>query len=175
MNSKTSPHPETLPPFYRGYVQLVGHMDMLEALALSGEQMFTLVKTIPEIKGTHRYAPDKWSIKELLSHVMDAERIFAYRALRFARHDATPLAGFEENEYATQANAHARSIVQLAMEVKNLRVTTMDLFSSFTAEMLQQTGTASNSVVSVLNIGYIIAGHETHHRNILHERYLAHD
>jgi uncharacterized damage-inducible protein DinB len=174
MNSKIT-HPDTLPPFYKGYVQQVEHMDMLEALTHSGEQMVTLVNAIPEIKGAHRYAPGKWSIKELLCHVMDAERIFAYRALRFARQDATPLAGFEENDYATQANAHARSIAQLAVELKNLRATTLDLFSSFTPDMLKRTGTANNALVSVLNIGYIIAGHETHHGNILRERYLAND
>jgi uncharacterized damage-inducible protein DinB len=114
----------------------------------------------------------KWTIKELLCHMMDAERIFAYRALRFARNDSTDLHAFEENDYAPQANAHGRSVQQLITEIKNLRATTLDLFASFTPEMLQRKGTANNTLISVINLGYIIAGHETHHRNVLADRYL---
>lgn len=173
MTPKTSPDPGTLPAFYKGYVQHVEHLDVLEALRHSGEIMYRTVKNIPEEKGMFRYAPEKWSVKELLCHVMDAERIFAYRALRFARNDTTPLAGFEENDYARQANAHARTVLQLAEEIKNLRQTTHDLFASFSADMMKRTGTANHTVVSVLNLGYIIAGHETHHRTVLLERYLT--
>jgi hypothetical protein len=104
--------------------------------------------------------------------MMDAERIFSYRALRFARNDSTPLSAFEENDYAPQANAHARTLAQLLQEMKNLRTTTIDLFASFTPEMLQRTGTANGKVISVVNLGYIVAGHETHHRIVLQERYL---
>lgn len=172
MKLKTSPDPATLPPFYSGYVSHVREMDVMEALADSHEKIYHLVRQIPEEKGLHRYAPEKWSIKELLCHIMDAERIFAYRALRFARHDETPLSGFEENDYASRANAHARTNLQLADELKRLRATTIDLFTSFTPEMLQHKGTANNTVISVINLGYVIAGHETHHRNILSERYL---
>ena len=145
---------------------------MLEALTNSGQAIQALLKTTPEDKGVFRYAPEKWSVKELLCHMMDAERIFSYRALRFARNDSTNLAGFDENSYAPEANAHARSLQQLADEMLRLRATTIDLFSSFSAEMLQRKGTANNNIVSVVNLGYIIAGHETHHRNILNERYL---
>lgn len=132
----------------------------------------TLLRTVPEDKGEYRYEHGKWSIKELICHMMDAERIFAYRALRFARNDSTELPGFEENDYAPEANAHSRTLKQLMNEAEALRKTTLDLFSSFTPEMLQRKGSANKSVVSVINIGYIIAGHETHHRNILNERYL---
>ena len=169
---KTMPDFNTLPPFYRNYVAHVETMDMLEAMATSGKSMEKLLAGISEDKGVYRYAPDKWSVKELLCHMMDAERIFAYRALRFARNDSTPLAGFEENDYAPQANAHARSILQLAEEMKRLRASTLDLFSCFSTEMLSRKGTANDNLVSVVNIGYIIAGHETHHRNVLLERYL---
>lgn len=169
---KTSPDFNTLPPFYRNYVSFVEQLEMLPALKASAEAAQTLIRKIPEEKGIYRYAEGKWSIKELICHMMDAERIFAYRALRFARNDHTPLAGFEENDYATQANAHARTLEQLAREMQNLRATTIDLFSSFTSEMLQRTGTANNSLVSVVNIGYIIAGHETHHCSVLKQRYL---
>jgi dihydroxyacetone kinase len=104
--------------------------------------------------------------------MLDVERIFAYRALRFARNDKTPLSGFEENDYAPQANAEARTINDLANEAERLRATTLDLYKSFTPEMLQRTGTANKAELSVLNLGYIIAGHESHHRKILKERYL---
>jgi len=169
---KTAPDPATLPPFYSGYVSHVANMNLREALITSGQMTVALLKSIPLDKGPYRYAPDKWSINELLCHVMDAERIFAYRALRFARKDDTPLAGFEENNYASQANAHARSLHQLADEMQRLRASTIDLFTSFTPEMLQQKGVANNTVISVLNIGYVIAGHDVHHRTILNERYL---
>lgn len=169
---KTTPDFNSLPHFYRNYVAHVQTMDMLDAIKVSGDAMQMLLAKTAEDKGVHRYAPEKWSVKELLCHMMDAERIFAYRALRFARNDSTPLAGFEENDYAPQANAHARSIQELAGEMKRLRASTIDLFASFSTEMLQRTGTANNNLVSVVNLGYIIAGHETHHRNVLSERYL---
>lgn len=168
----TSPDFNTLPPFYKNYVMQVHAMDLLEALQSSGTQTAALVTSIPEEMGEYRYTPEKWSIKELICHMMDAERIFCYRALRFSRSDATPLAGFEENDYAPQANAHSRTLHQLATEMKNLRVSTIDLFASFTPVMLKRTGTANGNLISVINLGYIVAGHETHHRNVLTERYL---
>lgn len=145
---------------------------MLDGLEQSGKQMISIINNISEEMGEYRYEKGKWSIKELICHVMDAERIFAYRALRFARKDSTELPGFEENDYAPQANAHARTLKQLVVEVENLRRSTLDLFASFTPEMLQRKGSANKNVVSVVNIGYIISGHETHHRNVLNERYL---
>lgn len=145
---------------------------MLDALQSSSELTRILIQSIPEEKGMFRYAPEKWSIKELLCHMMDAERIFAYRALRFSRGDETPLNGFEENDYAPKANAHARTVQQLAEEMERLRSTSIDLFTSFTPEMLGRKGTANHTIISVVNIGYVIAGHEMHHRNVLTERYL---
>jgi len=169
---KMLPDFNTLPEFYKKYVIHVQDFEVLEALKFSNTRTTGLLSTVPEEMGEHRYAPGKWSIKELICHTMDAERIFAYRALCFARNDATALPGFEENDYAPQSNAHARTLSQLTKEMSNLRATTIDLFASFTPEMLKRRGTANNSVISVVNLGYIIAGHETHHRNILTERYL---
>lgn len=168
----TQPDFTTLPEFYKNYVLNVQHLNMLDALKSSGTLTAGLVLAIPEELGAYRYAPEKWSIKELICHMLDAERIFAYRALRFARNDETPLAGFEENLYAPEANAHGRSLQQIVNEMKNLRASTIDLFASFTAEMLDRKGTANKNTISVINIGYVIAGHETHHRNVLTERYL---
>ena len=168
-------HPdlESVPAFFRGYVNNVKDFDMYEILKDSYRQALKIVRSIPETNGEFRYAPGKWSIKELLCHMMDTERIFAYRALRFARKDKTPLAGFEENDYAPEANAHGRSIKEIADQMERLRQTTIDLFQGFTPEMLQRKGIASNSELSVVNLGFIIPGHETHHRKVLQERYLA--
>jgi uncharacterized damage-inducible protein DinB len=169
----TRPDPSTLPSFYKGYVEYVKDLDVLEALKDSAEQTQRLLSSVPEEKGEYRYQPGKWSIKEMLCHVIDAERIFAYRALRFSRNDKTPLSGFEENDYAPEANAHSRTIKQIAEEMARLRATSIDLYKSFTPEMLTRKGAANKNEVSVINIGYIIAGHEAHHRRILLERYLT--
>ncbi len=167
------PDLEKVPPFYKGYVELVKNHDLYEILKDSSESILHVLRDIPEEMGNFRYDTGKWSIKELICHMLDAERIFAYRALRFARNDKTPLAGFEEMEYAGQANAAGRSIEQLTEEMEKLRSTTYDLFLSFTPEMLLRTGPANKTEISVLNLGFIIPGHESHHRNILIERYLS--
>jgi hypothetical protein len=168
----TRPQLETVPPFYKGYIENVKDLDMLDALNQSIKNTLEIVRAIPEAKGEFRYAEGKWSIKEVLMHMNDVERIMAYRALRFSRNDKTDLPGFEENDYAPEANAHGRTIKQLADELERLRSTTIDMFSSFTPEMLLREGTANKNRLSVLNLGYIIPGHETHHRKILLERYL---
>jgi hypothetical protein len=168
----TRPDLNKVPEFYKGYVENVKTMDVLEALRTSSKQMSELLSGIPESKGDFRYAPEKWSIKEMLRHMNDAERIFAYRALRFSRNDKTPLNSFDENAYAPESNAGNKSINELAAELLNLRKTTIDLFESFNEEMLNREGTASNKVMSVLTLGYVIAGHEAHHYKILKERYL---
>jgi uncharacterized damage-inducible protein DinB len=168
----TKPDMESVPLFYKGYVENVKDMDIMMALSQSSKVALNLFRAIPEDMGEYRYSEGKWSIKEVLNHMMDVERIVAYRALRFSRHDKTPLPGFEENDYAPLANAHSRSIQKLTDEMERLRLTTIDLFASFTSEMLKREGTANNNRLSVLHLGYIIAGHETHHRKIITERYL---
>jgi uncharacterized damage-inducible protein DinB len=161
-----------VPPFYMTYVKYVKDEDMMEILERSSKQALELIHSIPEEKGSFRYADNKWTIKELLCHMMDAERIFAYRALRFSRNDKTPLASFDENAYASQANAHSRTVLMIAEEMRTLRQSTIDLYRSFSADMLSREGTASNTTLSVLNLGFIIPGHEIHHCTILRDRYL---
>lgn len=163
---------ETIPAFYKGYVKLVSHPDVLQALRISGYRTMELIHSIPEAKSDFRYAEGKWSVREVLCHMMDAERIFGYRALRFARNDRTELPGFDEKEYALQLNATGRSLTQIGDEMQHLRTSTVDLFESFTEEMLKRKGSANKSELSVLALGIIIAGHETHHCKILRERYL---
>lgn len=168
----TRPDISTVPSFYKPYVEFVKDRDVLDALRYSGKKLQETLATIPEQKGNHRYAERKWTIKEVINHIIDAERVFAYRALRFSRNDQTPLHPFEENDYAPRANAGARTIAQLAAEMARLRATTIDLYASFTDDMLRLEGTASGKKMSVLNLGYIIAGHDLHHGKILVERYL---
>lgn len=168
----TRPEVSSVPAFYKPYIEHVKDMDLMEALRHAGKVVQQLLITIPEDKGTYHYAEGKWTIKEVLNHMMDAERVFAYRALRFSRNDPTALQPFEENDYATRANAHGRTIHQLAREMQWLRESTIDLYASFTPEMLLLEGTASGKRISVLNLGYIIAGHDVHHQRILVERYL---
>jgi uncharacterized damage-inducible protein DinB len=162
----------SVPSFYKGYVDSVRDHDLYDILKKSNDDCLEVVHRIPEELGEYRYAEGKWSIKELLCHMQDAERIFAYRALRFARNDKTPLSGFEEKDFAPQANAHSRTVNEIANELKRLRSSTIDLYKSFSQEMLRRTGTANNTLVSVLNLGFIIPGHETHHCKVLTERYL---
>jgi hypothetical protein len=163
----------TVPNFYKNYVKQIEETDQLQALRISGHRALELVHSIAEEKADFRYAPDKWTIRELLCHSIDAERIFAYRALRFARNDKTPLASFEENDYATQANAEGRSLQKIAAEMAHLRSSTIDLFESFTPEMLMRKGLVNNNELSVIALAFIIAGHETHHCHVLKERYLS--
>lgn len=164
---------ETVPDFYKRYVEHVKNYDLLEALSLSSKETLMLVRSIPESKGDYRYAAGKWSIKELLCHMLDTERVLAYRALRFSRNDKTPLQGFEENDYAPEANAHHRSIEKIANQMERLRQTSYDLFEDMTPAMLQRKGPANQVEFSVLSLGFIIPGHESHHRQILKERYLS--
>ncbi len=167
-------HPDLpkVPPFYMTYVEYVKDEDMMDILERSNVLALELIGTIAEEKGSFRYAHGKWSVKELLCHMMDAERIFAYRALRFSRNDKTSLPGFDENSYSPQANAHSRTVDHIALEMRRLRETTLDLYKSFSPEMLLREGEASNTILSVLNLGFIISGHESHHCRILRERYL---
>lgn len=164
---------DTIPHFYKNYVKQIGETDLLQALRISGHRMVEVVHSIPVTKQDYRYASGKWSVRELLCHVIDAERIFAYRALRIARNDKTPLEGFEENDYALQANAPNRPLKSIAEEMSRLRASTLDLYQSFSPEMIMRKGVANKNEISVMALAFIIAGHETHHRKILVERYLT--
>ncbi len=164
---------ESIPHFYKNYVKQIEETDLIQALRISGHRMLEAVHSIPESKMDFRYADDKWSVRELLCHMIDTERIFAYRALRFSRNDKTPLSGFEENDYAPQANAQGRSLKKIADDMAHLRTSTIDLFETMTPDMLARKGTANKNEMSVVGLGFVIAGHETHHRQILVERYLS--
>jgi DinB superfamily len=164
---------ESVPHFYKNYVKLIEDTDMLQALRVSGNRMQELVYAVPADRIDFQYGPEKWSIRELLCHVIDTERIFSYRALCFARGDKTNLPGFDEKQYAPEANAANRSLKSIADEMRHLRISSIDLFSGFTEEMLKRKGVANDNELAVIALGFIIAGHETHHRKILEDRYFT--
>lgn len=159
-------------PYFEGYIKQVGNVSLIDGLESNLDFMLNFYKSIPVEKLEFRYAEGKWTIKEILNHLLDAERIFCYRALRFARKDKTPLSGFEENDYTFASKANEKSISTLLDEYKVLRLATVGLFKSFDDEMLLSKGVASGGEVSVRALGFLIIGHEKHHCNIIKERYL---
>lgn len=160
-------------PNYEGYISLVKGNDILgilEAQRLQAAQMFAARS---EREGNFRYAPGKWTVKEVLGHVNDTERIFAYRALRIARGDQTPLSGFEQDDFVRGGNFAERTLADLAEEFASVRSATLALFRSLKKEAWSRRGTANKNEISVRALAFIVAGHELHHRLILEERYFA--
>ncbi len=158
--------------YFKHYISLVEEDDLQKALKLSFKKVKHLVKNLTEEQGNFAYAKKKWTIKELLVHVMDTERIFCERALRFARKDKTALPGFNHDGYVKNSSANQRTLKDILKEYKTIRKSTMALFSTFTPEMMERGGIANGNKMTVLSIGYIISGHELHHLNILKEKYL---
>ncbi len=159
-------------PYYDKYVSLVPQGDILHTLDQQLDYTLALLRSIPESQANARYAPDKWSIKELVGHLADAERIFGYRALRFARNDQTTLPGFEQNDYVNNAAFDECLLHDLASEFEHIRRSNILMFRQLKKEAWERTGIASGNTVSVRALAYSIAGHEIHHRNILREKYL---
>lgn len=164
--------PNEYAAYYQNYINKAGEVDLMEELEISVHRLIRFVREIPMDKFDYRYAEGKWTIKDILQHLIDSERIFSYRALRFARKDQTPLASFEEDDYANAANGSKRSIQDLLTEVAVVRQSTLSLFKSFDAETLQRIGTASNNPMSVRALGFVIIGHQNHHQQVFEERYL---
>lgn len=166
-----------LPPneyaaFYGPYIQTLDNADLLEELEISIHDFIRFVQEVPLGKHDYRYAAGKWTLKQIIQHLIDAERIFSYRALRIGRNDKTPLPGFEENDYAAVADADARNLQSLLTEFATVRQSTLLLFKSFTDEERKRMGVASAKDVSVRAIGFIIIGHLKHHQKVFAERYL---
>ena len=161
-----------VPAFFHGYISKVKEDDLMSALASSTSELFSLLKSIPAEKHDYRYGDGKWTVKEVVQHMIDGERVFTYRALRFARKDATPLPGFDENLFAQTAKADKRNWNDLIDEFRALRKVSEAMFASFDNEQLEAAGVASESSIYVLGIGYVVAGHVNHHCQIIKERYL---
>lgn len=159
------------PSYYSGYIQQVPETEPILALEKATEEINHFLSLLPEAKATHRYSEGKWSVTELLQHMIDTERIMAYRALTIARGDTIPLPGFDEDAYARIANVDYRTIADLRSELQVVRKSSLCLFQSFDEAALRRRRTVNNNPVSVLALAYIIAGHQRHHFNILRERY----
>ena len=168
---RTRPESSEYAPFYHGYVALVPEGDVVATLRQNTRELLDTVASIPEERGGFRYGEGKWSIREVIGHVIDAERIFTYRALRIARSDTTPLAPFDENEYVKTAGSEARTLSNLARELGAVREASVQLFESFPDEAWGRSGVASGKNISVRALAYITTGHAMHHLRILRERY----
>jgi hypothetical protein len=172
MKSITRPDNTEYFEYYDKYVQLVPQGNLLDQFRTVHEQTQKLVLSLSEKKLNYRYAEGKWCIKEIVIHLADGERVFAYRALRFARKDTTPLQGFDENLYAPQSKASERKIGDILREFSAVRAASIELFKSFDDEALKRKGIANDKEISVRALAYIILGHELHHLNVIKERYL---
>ena len=157
--------------FHQTYLNYTSGKDYSILVQQYNERIIEAWNAIPTEKINYAYAPDKWTIKQMLQHVIDTERIFAYRALSIARKEPAALLGFDENEYAKNATASHRNWKEMIAEWKIVRQSTNILFGSFTEEDLKQKGTASNLPISVNALGFIIFGHALHHLHVLKERY----
>jgi hypothetical protein len=167
-----APDPSEYAPYYGRYITLVAGHDVVAALEDQPRETLALLSALSEAQGDYRYAPDKWSIKEILGHVIDAERVFSYRALRFARNDRTPLASFEQDDYVRAGNFADCRLADLTEEFVSVRRASLWLFRQLNAEAWMRRGIASGNEVSVRAVAYIVAGHELHHRRVLQEKYL---
>ena len=168
----TKPAPTEHAPEFSKYVTLVAEGDIIQTLEQQIENSLSLLRTIPSDKANFRYAPDKWSVKELLGHVIDSERIFSYRALSFARNDQTPLPGYEQNDYVRAADFDSRNLADMAEEFATVRRATIQLLRPLNETEWLRHGKANENDVSVRALAYIIAGHELHHMGVLRNRYL---
>lgn len=167
------PTPDEYAPYYQRYVEKVPDGDILRMLHLQKIAFSEFLDTIPDDKWTYRYAPGKFSIAEVISHVIDTERIFAYRALRFARNDKASLPGFDQDEYAPYCGADKRSKASIGTEYLTVRNASIELFRTFDEAAWARIGLANNFEMSVRAVPYVIIGHELHHIQVLQERYLA--
>jgi uncharacterized damage-inducible protein DinB len=159
--------------YYTGYVSLVPDGDLVETLERTGRELVQELERLPESKGDLAYGPGKWTIKEVILHVCDAERVFGYRAMRIARGDTLSLPSFDENAWVPMSGAKDRTLASLIEEFQAVRAASVALFRNLPAEAATRRGTASNHPVTVRALAWIVAGHMLHHRGILRERYLA--
>jgi uncharacterized damage-inducible protein DinB len=168
------PHDGEYPSYASMYIGLIPDDGLLlQHLHDNFVRTKEFILSLPESKLLYRYAENKWTIKEILVHIIDDERIYAYRALRFARNDATELSGFEQDDFVRYSDANERSLKSIFEEYAAVRQSTITLFDSLTEAALMRSGIANENRASVRALGYHIAGHELHHINIIKERYLS--
>ncbi|MDO9375083.1 MAG: DinB family protein [Ferruginibacter sp.] len=165
--------PTNVQGYFKRYTDLVNETTLASAFTAQSTVIKELLPKITEEKSTFAYAEGKWTIKEVLQHLIDAERVFAFRALCFSRKEAATLPSFDENDYAVNSNANNRSWQNLVDEFLAVRRSTILLFESFDQQMLHCMGTAGSNILSAEQLGYITVGHFTHHSNVLAERYFT--
>jgi len=167
------PRSEIIPAdFYQSYIDLIKDNDFCEAIRKNTKQFRRLLESIPRKKYDYSYAEGKWTIRQMLQHIIDAERVFAYRALRLSRMDPTPLPGWDENAWAKHDGAAERRWKDLLEEFRSVRDSTQYLFDSLSDEQLRFTGTVRERPLNAFTIGFVLPGHVAHHMLILEERYL---
>ncbi|VXD12496.1 DinB family protein [Marinoscillum sp. 108] len=171
MNKIGKPKPEEYANFYRGYIELVGDQDVIEYLSDQSDSFSTYLEKIPKEKMSFAYHEGKWTVAQVLGHIIDTERVMAYRILRFSRQDKTPIPGFDQNTYVENSFFEARSITSLRAELMGLRAANIELIKSLTEEQTKYTGQSNEVIFSVRALVYILGGHLAHHWNILKERY----
>jgi uncharacterized damage-inducible protein DinB len=170
--SATRPEASEYAPYYHRYISLVPDGNIIQTLDQQCTSTIDLIAGISDDRANYRYAPGKWSVKEVFGHVIDCERVFSYRALRIARNDRTPLAGFEQDDYVANGNFDHRRMIDLVAEYEHVRKVSLDLFGFLSEEAWGRRGVANNVEVSVRAIAWIIAGHELHHNQIVRTKYL---
>ena len=166
------PDPEEYSSNYAGYIHEVKGDDLIVAMESGSENLLSFISSIPAEKLEYRYQEGKWTIKEIIIHHMDVERIFCYRALRFSRNDSTALSGFDDDDYVAESNASERTLAGILDEYKALRRSTIELFKNITDMMSRRSGIANGKELSVRALGYIIVGHEIHHMDVIRAKYL---
>lgn len=171
--TRQRPQPGEYASYYEKYVSLIPGDDILGVLEAQRLQTSQLLHARSEREGNFRYAADKWTVKEVVGHVADCERMFAYRALRFARGDQTPIEGFDQDEYVRQSRFSERTLGDVAEELSHVRAASVALLRSLKEDDWLRRGVANKNEVTVRALAYIIGGHETHHRRILEEKYFS--
>ncbi|MGB5272906.1 MAG: DinB family protein [Flavobacteriaceae bacterium] len=159
-------------PYYQTYIDKLGDVDLLVMMQNQLGNFPEFIHSIPDEKWTYAYGLDKWTIAEVLLHVLDTERVFQYRALRFGRNDSTPIPGFDQDQYVPESNANGRSKESIVEEYSSIRKSSIALFTSFDEVILKRWGTANGFKMSVAALGFVMLGHQKHHRDVIRERYL---
>lgn len=175
MNTLTIPRPQAdeHAEYYARYISRVPEGDLISMLREQALETVSMLQGLTPEQADYAYAPGKWSVKEVVGHLSDCERVFGYRALRFARNDPTELPGFDENTYVENANFKTRTLADLLEEFQVVRASSIHLAKNLDPDVLERRGSANGHGISVRALLYIIAGHERHHADLLRERYLS--
>lgn len=166
------PEPGDYAPYYENYIRLIEGNDILKILNEQSKRTQDVLNSFSEHKGNYRYADGKWTVKEVVGHLLDTERVFAYRALCIARGEKKSLPGFDQDDYVKEGNFNGRELFELNYDFRLLRESNILMFRSFTPEMMKKRGYANDTSVTVLAILFMIAGHEKHHMNFLRDKYM---